>query len=130
MVDADTLQSMVDQTRRFVRDDLIPAEEWVEEHDEIPDHIVDKLKTFGYFGMTIPEQYGGLGLSMFEEVCVVCEIGYASPVFRSYFGTSNGVGTLGIIIDGTEEQRQKILAPYCRRRPDRLLLLDGTWGWL
>lgn len=109
MVDTDTLQSMVDQTRRFVRDDLIPSEEWVEEHDEIPDHIVSKLKEFGYFGMTIPEQYGGLGLSMFEEVSVVCEIGYASPVFRSYFGTSNGVGTLGIIIDGTEEQRKKYL---------------------
>lgn len=109
MVDIDTLQSMVDQTRRFVRDDLIPSEEWVEEHDEIPDHIVTKLKEFGYFGMTIPEQYGGLGLSMLEEVSVVCEIGFASPVFRSYFGTSNGVGTLGIIIDGTEEQRGKYL---------------------
>jgi acyl-CoA dehydrogenase len=109
MVDVDTLQSMVDQTRRFVREDLIAAEEWVEEHDEIPDHIVEKLKQFGYFGMTIPETYGGLGLSMFEEVSVVCEIGYASPVFRSYFGTSNGVGTLGIIIDGTEEQRLKYL---------------------
>jgi acyl-CoA dehydrogenase len=126
MVDVDTLQSMLDQTRRFVRDDLIPAEEWVEEHDEIPDHIVEKLKTFGYFGMTIPEQYGGLGLSMFEEVSVVCEIGYASPVFRSYFGTSNGVGTLGIIIDGTEEQRRRylpriavgdLIASFCLTEP-------------
>jgi acyl-CoA dehydrogenase len=126
MVDADTLQSMLDQTRRFVRDELIPAEEWVEEHDEIPDHIVEKLKTFGYFGMTIPEQYGGLGLSMFEEVSVVCEIGYASPVFRSYFGTSNGVGTLGIIIDGTEEQRRRylpriavgdLIASFCLTEP-------------
>jgi acyl-CoA dehydrogenase len=126
MVDVETLQSMVDQTRRFVRDDLIPTEEWVEEHDEIPDHIVEKLKTFGYFGMTIPEQYGGLGLSMFEEVSVVCEIGYASPVFRSYFGTSNGVGTLGIIIDGTEQQRKKylphiavgdLIASFCLTEP-------------
>jgi acyl-CoA dehydrogenase len=126
MVDLDTLQSMVDQTRRFVREDLIAAEEWVEEHDEIPGHIVEKLKTFGYFGMTIPEAYGGLGLSMFEEVSVVCEIGYASPVFRSYFGTSNGVGTLGIIIDGTEEQRQKylpriavgdLIASFCLTEP-------------
>jgi acyl-CoA dehydrogenase len=126
MVDIDTLQSMVDQTRRFVRDDLIPTEEWVEEHDEIPDHIVEKLKNFGYFGMTIPEQYGGLGLSMFEEVSVVCEIGYASPVFRSYFGTSNGVGTLGIIIDGTEHQRTKylpriavgdLIASFCLTEP-------------
>lgn len=88
MVDVETLQSMVDQTRRFVREDLIAAEEWVEKHDEIPDHIIKKLKQYGYFGMTIPEAYGGLGLSMFEEASVVCEIGYASPVFRSYFGTS------------------------------------------
>lgn len=126
MVDIDTLQSMIDQTRRFVRNDLIPTEEWVEEHDEIPDHIVEKLKKFGYFGMTIPEPYGGLGLSMFEEVSVVCEIGYASPVFRSYFGTSNGVGTLGIIIDGTEQQREKylpriavgdLIASFCLTEP-------------
>jgi acyl-CoA dehydrogenase len=109
MADSDVLRSMVEETRRFVRQDLIPAEEWVEEHDDIPAPLVQKMKDLGYFGMTIPEQYGGLGLSMFEEVSVVTEIGYASPVFRSYFGTSNGVGTLGMLIDGTEEQRQAYL---------------------
>jgi acyl-CoA dehydrogenase len=109
MADSDVLRSMVEETRRFVRQDLIPAEEWVEEHDDIPAPLIRKMKDLGYFGMTIPEQYGGLGLSMFEEVSVVTEIGYASPVFRSYFGTSNGVGTLGMLIDGTEEQRQAYL---------------------
>jgi acyl-CoA dehydrogenase len=109
MADSDVLRSMVEETKRFVRQDLIPAEEWVEEHDDIPAPIIQKMKDLGYFGMTIPEQYGGLGLSMFEEVSVVTEIGYASPVFRSYFGTSNGVGTLGMLIDGTEEQRQAYL---------------------
>jgi acyl-CoA dehydrogenase len=109
MADSDVLRSMVEETRRFVRQDLIPAEEWVEEHDDIPAPLVQKMKDLGYFGMTIPEQYGGLGLSMFEEVSVVTEIGYASPVFRSYFGTSNGVGTLGMLTDGTEEQRQAYL---------------------
>jgi acyl-CoA dehydrogenase len=109
MADSDVLRSMVDETRRFVRQDLIPAEAWVEEHDEIPTPLIQKMKELGYFGMTIPEQYGGLGLSMFEEVSVVIEIGYASPVFRSYFGTSNGVGTLGMLIDGTEQQRQNYL---------------------
>jgi acyl-CoA dehydrogenase len=109
MADNDVLRSMVEETRRFVRQDLIPAEEWVEEHDDIPAPLIRKMKDLGYFGMTIPEQYGGLGLSMFEEVSVVTEIGYASPVFRSYFGTSNGVGTLGMLIDGTEEQRQAYL---------------------
>ena len=74
MADSDTLQSMVDQTRRFVREELIPAEEWVEEHDDIPPHLI-KMKELGYFGMTIAEEYGGLGLSMLEEVSVVAEIG-------------------------------------------------------
>jgi acyl-CoA dehydrogenase len=127
MADREVLNSMVEQTRRFVRQDLIPAEEWVEEHDEIPAHLIGKMKELGFFGMTIPEQYGGLGLSMYEEVCVVAEIGYASPVFRSYFGTSNGVGTLGMLIDGTEEQRQKylpriakgeLIASFCLTEPD------------
>jgi acyl-CoA dehydrogenase len=114
MADSDVLSSMVEATRRFVRQDLIPAEEWVEEHDDIPASLIQKMKELGYFGMTIPEQYGGLGLSAFEEVSVVIEIGYASPVFRSYFGTSNGVGTLGMLIDGTEQQRQTYLPEIAR----------------
>jgi acyl-CoA dehydrogenase len=127
MADAETLRSMVEETRRFVREELIPAEEWVEEHDEIPARLVAKMGELGYFGMTIPETYGGLGLSMFEETSVVAEIGYASPVFRSYFGTSNGVGTLGMLIDGTEEQRRaylpriargQLVASFCLTEPD------------
>lgn len=123
----ETLQALVDTVARFVREALIPAEAEVEETDDIPARIVNQLKQFGLFGMTIPETYGGLGLSMYEEVRVVIEIGYASPVFRSYFGTSNGVGTLGMIIDGTEEQRRKYLpriavgdlvASFCLTEPD------------
>jgi len=127
MASSDVLAAMVEETRRFVREDLIPAEAWIEEHDDIPAHLTDKMKQLGYFGMTIPEAYGGLGLSLFEEVSVVAEIAYASPVFRSYFGTSNGVGTLGITVDGTEEQRRRylpriargeILASFCLTEPD------------
>ena len=123
----ETIQALVDTVARFVREELIPTEAEVEEADDIPARIVNQLKQFGLFGMTIPEIYGGLGLSMYEEVRVVIEIGYASPVFRSYFGTSNGVGTLGMIIDGTEEQRRKylpriavgeLLASFCLTEPD------------
>src|SRR3546814_281415 len=103
----ETLELLKQTVRRFVRDDLIPAEEDVEEHDRIPEPIIQQLKSLGLFGMTIPEDYGGLGLSLFEEVSVVSDVAYASPVFRSYFGTSNGVGTLGIISHGTEEQRSE-----------------------
>lgn len=123
----ETLELLKQTVRRFVRDDLIPAEEDVEEHDRIPEPIIQQLKSLGLFGMTIPEDYGGLGLSLFEEVSIVFEIAYASPVFRSYFGTSNGVGTLGIISHGTEEQRQRylpriargdLLASFCLTEPD------------
>lgn len=105
----ETLEQLASAVRRFVREELLPAEPQVEEDDEIPERIVAQLKELGLFGMTIPEEFGGLGLSMYEEARVVFEIGYASPVFRSYFGTSNGVGTLGILIEGTAEQRRRYL---------------------
>ena len=124
---SETVEHLASAVRRFVREELLPAEPKVEEDDDIPEGIVRQLKELGLFGMTIPEEYGGLGLSMYEEARVVFEIGYASPVFRSYFGTSNGVGTLGILIDGTEEQRKKYLpriatgelvASFCLTEPD------------
>jgi acyl-CoA dehydrogenase len=124
---SETLEQLTSAVRRFVREVLLPAEPQVEEDDEIPPHIVAQLKELGLFGMTIPEEFGGLGLSMYEEARVVFEIGYASPVFRSYFGTSNGVGTLGILIEGTEEQRRRYLpriatgdlvTAFCLTEPD------------
>ena len=124
---SEDIEQVCDAVRRFVRNELLPAEPQVEEEDEIPPRIVEQLKAFGMFGMTIPKEYGGLGLSMYEEARVVFEVGYASPVFRSYFGTSNGVGTLGILIDGSEEQRRKYLpriakgdlvASFCLTEPD------------
>ncbi len=107
--DNETLDLLVDATRRFTREVLVPAERLVEERGEIPDEIVRGLRELGLFGMTIPVEYGGLSLSMFEEVSVVFEVCYAQPSFRSYFGTTNGVGTLGLINFGTDEQKRKYL---------------------
>lgn len=109
MLDNDILTAMLDGVARLAREELIPAEEEVEESDAIPERIVQRFREFGFFGMSIPAEYGGLELSMFEEASIVMELCYASPVFRSYFGTSNGVGTLGITIDGTREQKEKYL---------------------
>lgn len=123
----ETVTLLADAVRRFVREQLVPSEPEVEEHDRIPEPLIAQLKALGLFGMTIPERYGGLGLSMYEEARVVFEVCYASPVFRSYFGTSNGVGTLGILLDGTEEQRRRylpriakgeMLASFCLTEPD------------
>jgi acyl-CoA dehydrogenase len=63
------------------------------------------MKAMGLFGLSIPEEYGGLGLTMEEEVEVAFEIGRTSPAFRSLFGTNNGIGSQGIILDGTAEQK-------------------------
>ena len=123
----ETIELLADAVRRFAREELVPAESIVEETEEIPASIVDQLKEPGLFGMTVPEEYGGLGLTMYEEVRLVFEVTYASLVFRAYFGTTNGVGTLGIINDGTEEQRRRYLpriasgemmASFCLTEPD------------
>ena len=73
------------------------------------------MKALGLFGLSIPEEYGGLGLTMEEEVLAVFEIGQTSPVFRSIFGTNNGIGSQGIIIDGTEASIFTLMA---RTNPD------------
>lgn len=123
----ETIQLLADAVRRFAREQLVPAEPTVEETDEIPGDIVRQLKELGLFGMTVPEEYGGLGLGMYEEARLVLEVAYASPVFRSYFGTTNGVGTLGIVNDGTEEQKRhylpriatgEMMASFCLTEPD------------
>jgi acyl-CoA dehydrogenase len=108
-LDPDTLRQLLDTIARFVRDRLVPAEASVAETDRVPAAIVDEMRRLGLFGLTIPEAYGGLGLAMSEEVEVLFELCQTSPAFRSAHGTNNGIGSQGIIIDGTEEQKRKYL---------------------
>ncbi|MEX3920830.1 acyl-CoA dehydrogenase family protein [Paraburkholderia sp. BR10872] len=103
--DQETMNVLLDNVARFVRERLVPNEERVAETDEIPADIVDDMKAMGLFGLTIPEQYGGLDLTMEEEVLVMFELGKTSPAFRSIIGTTVGIGSQGIVIDGTDEQK-------------------------
>ena len=107
--DNDTLAALIDAIRRFVRERLVPNESVVADTDAIPEVLVDEMKALGLFGLSIPEDYGGLGLTMEEEVSVAFELGKTSPAFRSLFGTNNGIGSQGIIIDGTEAQKRRYL---------------------
>jgi acyl-CoA dehydrogenase len=107
--DQETLNILLDSIRRFVREVLLPNENAVAETDEIPPAIVDQMRELGLFGLSIPEAYGGLQLTMEEEVRVAFEIAYTSPAFRSLIGTNNGIGSQGIVIDGTEAQKQHYL---------------------
>jgi acyl-CoA dehydrogenase len=107
--DPETLNVLLDAVNRFVRDELVPAENEVAETDEIPPRIVRGMKELGLFGLTVPEEYGGLGLTMEEEVMVMLAMGQTSPAFRSLFGTTVGIGSQGILLDGTAEQKAKYL---------------------
>ncbi|KRW94189.1 acyl-CoA dehydrogenase family protein [Paracoccus sp. MKU1] len=108
-MDPDTLAQLCATLRRFVDEQLIPAEAGVAETDAIPERIVAGMRELGLFGLTAPEEYGGLGLTMEEEVMAIFELGRAAPAFRSMFATNVGIGMQGIAIDGTPEQKAKYL---------------------
>jgi acyl-CoA dehydrogenase len=107
--DPQTLTMLIDSVARFVRSRLVPAEPVVAETDEIPAELIHAMRELGLFGLAIPEEFGGLGLTMEEEVSVAFELAWTSPAFRSLIGTNNGIGSQGLIIDGTPEQKQKYL---------------------
>lgn len=108
-LDKEVLQQFIDTVRRYVRERLIPLEQQVAEEDKIPEEVIEEMKEMGLFGLSIPEEFGGLGLSMSDEVAIIQEMGYTSPVFRSIFGTNVGIGSQGIVMDGTEEQKNLYL---------------------
>lgn len=107
--DQSVLQSLVEQVSRFVRERLVPCEAEVAETDCVPPDIIADMRELGLFGMSIPEEFGGLGLTMEEEVMVAFVLGRTSPAFRSVFGTNNGIGSQGLIMGGTPEQKRKYL---------------------
>ncbi|MEQ8319059.1 MAG: acyl-CoA dehydrogenase family protein [Rhodospirillales bacterium] len=108
-LDEETFRQLLDAVSRFVAERLIPLEAEVGANDEVPVHIIDEMREMGLFGLSIPEQYGGLGLSVEEEVRIIIELGHSSPAFRSVVGTNNGIGSQGIVIDGTDAQKDTYL---------------------
>lgn len=125
--DPELLNQLLDTISRFVRERLIPNEARLAEDDAVPAELLAEMKEMGLFGLSIPEEYGGLGLTMEEEALVAMEIGKTSPAFRSVFGTNNGIGAQGILIDGTPEQKARyvprlatgeLLSSFCLTEPD------------
>ncbi len=108
-LDPETFSQLINTVRRFVEERLIPLEAEVSEKDEIPAGIVDDMRELGLFGLATPVEYGGLGLNLEEEVQIIIELGHTIPAFRSVFGTNNGIGSQGIVMDGTPAQKQKYL---------------------
>ena len=110
--DQETIKQLVDLIERFVRERLVPNEERLATEGRLPDDILEEMKALGLFGLTIPEEYGGLGLTMEEEILVSIALGRTSPAFRSIMGTNNGIGSAAVVFNGTEEQKLKYLPKY------------------
>lgn len=108
-IDQESFTILLDTLQRYVRERLTPLEDYIEENDQIPNEVIEEMKEMGLFGISIPEEYGGIGLSLSQE----CEVNYVvcqtSLAFRSAFGTNVGIGSQGILMDGTETQKQYYL---------------------
>ena len=108
-LDLETREQLIDTVRRFVAERLRPLEAKVAEDDAMPPDLLEEMKALGLFGLSIPEEYGGLDLSMEDECLVAVELGRTSPAFRSTFGTNVGIGSQGLVMFGTDAQKQKYL---------------------
>ena len=146
-LDADTFDQLIDTVQRFVAEKLRPAEAEVAETDAIPDRLVEEMKALGLFGLSIDPEYGGLGLNMVEECRVAIELGRTTPAMRSAFGTNVGIGSQGLVMSGTAEQKAhwlpriasgEIITSFALTEPDvgsdsgavkTRAVLDGNHGW-
>ncbi|QOZ70937.1 acyl-CoA dehydrogenase family protein [Bradyrhizobium arachidis] len=102
-------EALLERVRCFVRDIAIPTEARVESCDEVPADIVATMREEGFFGWSIPEAYGGAGLTTEELVLAAFELSQCSVAFRARVGTNTGIGSEGIVADGTEQQKQTYL---------------------
>ncbi|MEU1513366.1 acyl-CoA dehydrogenase family protein [Streptomyces sp. NPDC005811] len=108
-MDAADFSAVLSEVRRFVRERVVPLEAEIDEKDEMPADIREAAKKMGLFGFALPEEYGGLGLSMHEEARLMFELGYTTPSLRSMFGTNNGIAGHVLMVGGTEEQKAEWL---------------------
>jgi acyl-CoA dehydrogenase len=102
-------QQILAQTRHFVRDVVVPREQEILSDDRVPDELRDHAKQMGLFGYAIPQQWGGLGLNLMQDVELAMELGYTSLALRSMFGTNNGIAGQVLVGFGTDEQKSRWL---------------------
>jgi acyl-CoA dehydrogenase len=116
-MDDTDLDEVLDTVRDLIRRRVIPNEADIDGTDEMPAGLRGEAARMGLFGFAIPEEYGGLGLSMAQEVRLVMELGYTTPSFRSMFGTNNGIAGHVLLEGGTAEQKKEYLP----------MLASGAW---
>jgi len=107
--DEETLALMIQSVSRLVDEILIPAEDRLEEEGRVPDEIISAMREVGLFGLTVPAEYGGLGFNLSDEVRIIFELCRASPVYRSFIGTTIGIAGKSLVIAGTDAQKAHYL---------------------
>ncbi|MFC7518085.1 acyl-CoA dehydrogenase family protein [Herbaspirillum sp. GCM10030257] len=100
---------MLNTVDRFIKKRLTPLEQKVEEEDEVPDDVIAEMREMGLFGLTIPQEYGGFELDLMQEMKVQMAFSETSPAFRLVFWPNVGIGSRGIVMFGTEEQKRRYL---------------------
>lgn len=108
-MDPETFDAFIEQLRRYVRERLIPAEDDVVANDRIPDDILSEMREMGLFGITIPEEFGGAGMSISQYIETVKQISYAAPAYRSTMSINVGMTGSAIKNFGTAEQKARWL---------------------
>ncbi|HVV24808.1 MAG TPA: acyl-CoA dehydrogenase family protein [Pseudonocardiaceae bacterium] len=108
-MDDESFDQVLDVVRRFVRERVMPREDEIEASDAIPDDLRAATAELGLFGYALPEEYGGLGVRMAQDVRLAFEFGYTTPAFRSLFGTNNGIAGQVIAKFGSPQQKQTFL---------------------
>ncbi|MEO3385027.1 acyl-CoA dehydrogenase family protein [Mesorhizobium sp. CAU 1741] len=107
--DREELERLLSGVRDWVREVAIPNEERVAELDDVPDDLVADMRARGFFGWSIPEAYGGRGLTAEELVLGALELSQCSVAFRARVGTNTGIGSEALVADGTEDQKNRYL---------------------
>jgi acyl-CoA dehydrogenase len=110
-VSDEDFQEILAQTRHFVRTVVVPREQEILDEDRVPDDLREQAKKMGLFGYAIPQQWGGLGLNLRQDVELAMELGYTSLALRSMFGTNNGIAGQVLVGFGTDEQKSRWLEP-------------------
>jgi acyl-CoA dehydrogenase len=110
-VSDEDFQEILAQTRHFVRSAVMPREQEILSEDRVPDDLRDQAKSMGLFGYAIPQEWGGLGLNLAQDVELAMELGYTSLALRSMFGTNNGIAGQVLVGFGTDEQKKQWLEP-------------------
>lgn len=107
--DPEAFSRLLAEVRRFVREACVPVEEEVDRDDRIPEPLVQRMRSLGLFGHSIPEAYGGAGLTSEELSLVNIEVSQCATSFRARFGGNTGIASESLVVDGTEDQKRQYL---------------------